>query len=143
MDHRRTPERPARLQVLVATRSVAIGSALAQLLSDHATLDITVVPEDALAVHPDGLGAPDLVLLDIEPWPGTLLALARRLKSLTSQPHVLALVHGLNPQIQRHCRSAGVDEVFDRTSGLAHLLAAVAQRAGRPVPASAATRAPA
>ena len=140
MDNRRTPERPARLQVLVATRSATIGAALAQLLSDHATLDIVVVLEDALANHLGGFGAPDLVLLDIEPWPGTLLALAGALKALTPPPRLLALVHGLNSRIQRHCLRAGVDEVFDRTGGLAHLLEEVAARAGRSAPASSATR---
>lgn len=139
MDHRRTPERPPRLQVLVATRSVAIGSALAQLLGEHSTLDITVIPEDALADHPGGFGVPDLVLLDIEPWPGRLLALAGALKSLTPPPFVLALVLGLDSRIRRHCLRAGIDEVFDRTGGLAHLLEVVAARAGRPASASGAT----
>lgn len=80
---------------------------------------------------------PDVVLLDFHGLPVSVAYTVTLFKQLLPAPAIFVLTHDASPSMRRRCASAGVDRVFDKTTELDALGAALRQ-----MPSSTAGRGP-
>lgn len=114
------------LRVLIVTQSAEMGRALMRLL-DTSDVVVTVEIGNVTMPHETNYVSPHLVLLDLEPWPPANFSMIDVLKARPRPPVVLALIHGVDPEIRQRCLTAGIDDVFDRTAELLRLTEVVSK----------------
>lgn len=120
-----TAHRP--LRVLLAGNAPESSSALANWLSDQDGLHVTGAGRttaETLALAT--VVRPDVVLLDFHGLPVPASYTVALFKELSPAPSVFVLTHDASPAMRRHCRTARVDAIFDKTAEMEALRATLA-----------------